>query len=215
MKVAILTANLGGFDDPVDPIPQDIEGDVVFHRFTDENFPPITGLTLRLQYRLPKMWGWQMFPGYDYYVWLDGSVSFTKPGGLQWMLDQLTGDMGFFKHPWRSTMLEETAFIDERLKTGDKYLTPRYANGLHLEQFNDCMQNPDYVDDKLYASTAFIYRDNEHVRNALRTWWLHTSRYFTCDQIALPYVLWEQGISVDELGNNPFKSEFINLVSEH
>ena len=68
MKVAILTANLGNFDTQVDPVTQDLPNGVekiAFHRYTDNNFPPITGLTPRLQYRIPKLFGWQMFPGYN------------------------------------------------------------------------------------------------------------------------------------------------------
>lgn len=220
-SVAVLTANLGGFDTQVDPVEQfgvapAITPVYTFHRFTDENFPPIAGLTPRMQYRIPKMWGWQMVPGFDYYVWLDGSVSFTSPDSLAWMLTKLGDkDMAFFRHPTRHTALEETQHIEEYLAKGDKYLTPRYANGLHKEQYADITGNPDFIDDRLYASTAFIYRNSEEVRNALREWWLHTSRYFTVDQIALPYVLWKNDIDVADLGNNPFKGKYINLVSNH
>jgi hypothetical protein len=212
--IAVLTANLGSFDTPVDPVAQNRMYE--FHRFTDEDFPPIAGLTPRMQYRIPKMFGWQMFPGYDYYVWLDGSVSFVRSDSLDWLEDKLgDNDMAFFDHPWRHTMQEETDHIEEYLAKGDKYLTPRYANGLHKEQLADCLSFPDFVDDRLYASTAFIYRDTEKVRNALREWWMHQSRYFTVDQIVLPFVLWKNDIKVSTLGNNPFDSKYIKMVSSH
>lgn len=217
MKVAILTANLGDFDKPVDPVTQVVKNaHVDFHRFTDEDFPPITGLTPRLQYRIPKMFGWQMFPGYDYYLWLDGSMSFTRHDSAEWFLDQLgDADMALFKHPWRGTMQEETDHIEEKLEKNDKYITPRYKNGLHKEQFADCLLDPDFVDDRLYTSTAFIYRDSEKVRDALRLWWLHTSRYFTVDQIALPYVAWKQGLNVNTIPDNQYEIPYLTLVSKH
>lgn len=212
MKVAVLSANLGNFDNPVDPGEQTVP--YTFHRFTDENFPPITGLTPRLQYRIPKMFGWQMFPGYDYYIWLDSSMAFSHTGAIEWMLKHLgDNDMAFFKHPWRKTVKEEVEHIDDYLnrkkgtKSGQQYLIDRYKNGLHKESLA-------YTGDgKLYASPVFIYRDNDFVRSALEDWWSTQSRYFTCDQVSLTYAL--QGIRVSILPGNPFESEYVEVASPH
>src|SRR3989338_9885989 len=102
MRIAVLQANLGDFDTPVKPVSQSIP--FTFHRWTDKNFPPITGLTSRMQYRIPKTHGWQMLPGYDYYIWLDGSVSFTRDDSIKYYLDQIgDNDIALFKHPQRQT----------------------------------------------------------------------------------------------------------------
>lgn len=217
MKLAILTANLGDFDKPIDPIIQVLgNAQVDFHRFTDDDFPPVAGLTPRLQYRIPKMFGWQMFPGYDYYLWLDGSMSFTQEDSAQWFLNHLgDADMALFQHPWRHTMQEETDHIEEKLSKNDKYITPRYKNGLHKEQLADCLLDTDFIDNRLFTSTAFIYKDSEKVRDALRLWWLHTSRYFTVDQIALPYVVWKQGLKINTIPDNQYKTPYLTLVSKH
>ncbi len=218
MKVAILQANLGNFDTPQDPVKQDLpEGvSVTFHRWTDDDFPPILGLTPRLQYRIPKTFGWQMFPDYDFYIWLDGSVSLKRPDCVRWYLEQLgDNDMAFFKHPTRRNIRQETAHIEEHLKLGKPYITKRYKNGLHKEQLAEIMLDKDFKDDKLYASTAFIYKNNEQARSALRLWWYHASRYFTVDQIALPYVLWKYGLKVKTLDEPLYKSGYISLVSNH
>lgn len=213
-SVAVLTANLGGFDDPVDPVPQVTQIPYKFHRFTDENFPPIMGLTPRLQYRIPKMFGWQMFPSYDYYIWLDGSVSLMQEDSINWLLEQLgNADIAVFKHPWRDTIKEEVDHVEEKLQSGNSYITSRYKNGLHKEQYADILLDTDYFDSKLYASTAFIYRDSEHMRDVLRMWWLHTSRYFTVDQIVFPYILKDSDVKVIE--ENPFKGKYVSLVSSH
>lgn len=212
MKIAVLTAVLNSFDTPVDPVKQNTPAQ--FCRFTDENFPPIAGLTPRLQYRIPKMFGWQMLPGYDVYIWLDGSFSFTREDCVEWFLEQLGGaDMALFKHPWRKTIKEETDHIEEYLKKEDKYITPRYKNGLHKEQYADIMSDPDFKDEVLFASTAFVYRDTEEVRNAMRTWWLHTSRYFTVDQIALPYAT--KDLSINMILENQYKVPYLTHVSKH
>ena len=224
-KVALLSANLNSFDTPVVPVDQDLpEGieSVTYHCFTDSDFPPIAGLTPRMQYRIPKLFGWQMFPDYDYYVWMDGVVSLRREDSLRWYLECLgDADMAFFKHPHRKNIEEEVNHIDDFLtrrkgtKRGQEYMIRRYENGLHKEQYNDIKLDPDFVDDKLYASTTFIYKDSEKVRDFMRMWWLHQSRYFTCDQVVLPYLLWKYNIDVATFTEPIYKTGYMSLVSQH
>ena len=218
MRIAVLTANLGKFDADVlnikQKLPENVE--MMFYRYTDQNFPPITGLTPRLQYRIPKMFGWQMMPGYDYYLWLDGSMSLQDKMSVDWFIKKAkTVEMVVFKHPWRKTLKEETDFIEAKLKEGNKYITSRYLNGLHKEQYNDIMEDKTYVDDKLYASTVFMYQNTERVREMMKLWWIHTTRYFTVDQIALPYAIRKSGVSVYEIEDSPFKCKYVSVTSKH
>lgn len=214
MKVVVLTCILGNFDTPVDPMPQNMP--FVFHRWTDEDFPPITGLTPRFQYRIPKMLGWQMFPGYDYYIWLDGAVTFKRPDCIDYYLSQLgDADMAFFKHPTRRNVRQEVAHIEEHLQLGKPYITTRYKNGLHREQLEEMFRDPTFKDNKLWASTGFIYRNTEEVRDALTDWWLHQARYFTCDQVVLPYIVYKHKLKVNTMNEPIFKSGYISLVSNH
>jgi len=217
MKLAILTANLGNFDTPVDPVSQYLEGvDSAFHRFTDENFPPITGLTPRLQYRIPKLFGWQMESGYDVYIWLDGSVSLVHPEAIKWLLDQMRdADCAFFKHPNRNTVKEEVEHVEAYLQKGNEYIVSRYKNGLHKEMYKEILNDSNYTDNVLYASTAFIYRNNERVHDLMDTWWYYQSRYFTVDQIALPYAMYAAKVKVKKIDANVFNNQYIKLVSKH
>lgn len=219
-SIAVLTANLGNFDEAVDPVHQDTRMPYEFHRFDDINFPPIAGLTPRFQYRIPKMFGWQMRPSFDYYIWLDGSVSLMEPDSVNWFLDQIgTSDIALFKHPTRNTIREEVDHVEaylnrkEGTKRGQDYLISRYQNGLHREQYEDILLDKDYFDNKLFASTAFIYHDSEAVRDFFRLWWLHQSRYFTVDQIVLPYLV--RNLNVKTIEENPFKGKYVSLVSRH
>jgi len=219
MKIAILSANLGNFDTTVDPVEQDLPkgvSEIEFHRFADENFPPITGLTPRLQYRIPKLFGWQMFPGYDYYLWLDGSFSLGRADSASWFLDKCQGhDIVLFKHPWRNTMKKETDHIIAKLAENNSYITSRYKNGLHQEQLIECLADPNFEDKVLYTSTAFMYHNNERVQAAMKFWWYHQSRYFTCDQIVLPYVTFKHKLKVNMIKENQYKIDYLSLVSRH
>ncbi len=217
MRLAILSANLGSFDKIVKPVEQELTlgiDEIAYHCFTDSDFPPVTGLTPRLQYRIPKCFGWQMFTGYDYYIWLDGSMSFTTPDCVSWFIEQLgNADFAVFKHPYRKTIQEESDHIEDHLNQEKPYITSRYKNGLHKEQLADIQLDDNYEDDHLYASTAFIYRDSEEVRDALRMWWLHQSRYYTCDQLAFTYAL--RGLAVKVIDENPFKASHLTHTSKH
>ena len=219
MKIAILTANLGNFDIPVDPVAQNLPtgiSKIKFHRFTDDNFPPVTGLTPRMQYRIPKLFGWEMFPGYDYYLWLDGSVSLQRPDCVAWFLEHCRNhDMALFKHPWRNTIKSEADFIEKKLSENNRYVTPRYKNGLHKEQLAECLSDPDFKDNCLYTSTAFIYRNTKKVQETMKLWWYYQSRYFTCDQIALPYVVFKNKLNVNRIDVDQYKTPYLSLVSRH
>lgn len=222
MKVAILSAVLGNFDTLVDPVEQqvpDIAGEkveVFFHRFTDEDFPPIADLPPRFQYRIPKMFGFDMFPGHDIYIWLDGTFSFDRPDAVEYFLRQLWDkDMVVFKHPWRNTAQEETDHIEEHLLKEKPYITARYKNGFHKEQMAEILKTPSYVDDELFTSTAFVYRNTSRVRAAFIEWWLQTSRFFTVDQIAMPYVLRKHGLQVTVIPDNQYKFKYLKIASEH
>lgn len=218
MRLAILTCILGDFDIPIDPVEQTLPEncDIDFHRWTDEDFPPVTGLTPRLQYRIPKTHGFQMYPDYNTYIWLDGTQSFTHPNSVKWFVDQLgDADIALFAHPYRKTVSEEVAHIETHLNEGKPYITERYKNGLHVEQFADMLNDPDYIDNALYASTVFIYRNTPRVQAALKDWWYYGSRYFTCDQVVLPYILQKHRLNVNVLDGHIYKSKYLTEVSKH
>lgn len=219
MNLTILSANLGNFDKVTKPVEQALpEGiDLIeYHCYTDSDFPPITGLTPRLQYRIPKYFGWQMRPDSDLYFWMDGGMSLLREDCATWYLSQIDGyDIGFFKHPTRRNIRQEVAHIEEHLQLGKPYITSRYKNGLHKEQLAVIQADKHYKDDKLYASTAFIYRNNPRVQSFMHDWWFYQSRYFTCDQIVLPWLLDNWGLKVKIFDEPLYKSGYLSLVSHH
>lgn len=219
--IAVLQANLGKFDTPSKPVGQTIP--FKFHCFTDEDFPPIAGLTPRLQYRIPKTHGFEMFPGYDKYLWMDGTFNLARKDSLEWFEEMLgEGDIVFFKHPARSTMREETDHIETYLqrkagtKRGQSYLLTRYENGLHKEQLAKCFaEKPAYQDTALYASTAFMYRNTPKVQAFLKDWWYEGSRYFTVDQIVLPYLCFKHKLKVSVINEDQYKCAYLKEASKH
>lgn len=217
--VAILSCNLGDFDKPIEPVAQVLPAgidSITYHCYTYADFPQIADLPPRFQYRIPKMFGWQMFPGYDIYIWLDGSMSFTRKDCVEWFMDQLGDkDMLVFKHPWRKSAQQESDHIEDHLQKGKPYITSRYKNGLHKEQLADIQLDTSYIDDELFTSTVFVYRNTRKVQTALLAWWSSTSRFFTVDQIVFPYVLRKYQLDLSVIKESQYKIPYITLVSEH
>lgn len=219
MKIGIFTANLGGFDDDVDSVEQELPQGVTqasFYRFTDSVFAPITGLTPRLQYRIPKLFAWEMQPQFDIYIWLDASFAMHRSDSVTWFLDKLgNADAAFFLHPQRNSMQEEVYHIEQKLEEGNRYITTRYKNGLHREMLECAYRDMNFIDDVLYTSTAFIYRVNERTAKLMMFWWYYQSRYFTCDQVALPYAVYKSKAVINRMPENQYKIPFLTLVSHH
>jgi hypothetical protein len=215
MKLAIISANLGNFEPEVEWVKQIIPGvEITVKRFTDESFSPRINMSPRLQARIPKMFGWEMVPGFDCYLWVDSSRGLLRPDAAEWFYKQAEGvDLVLFKHPHRNTIKEEAEFIRERMdKTKHKrdYLRVRYTGELIDEQLEAI--DKDYIDNCLYASTAFFYWDTPKVREMLSDWWFHTSRYHAVDQLALPYLVWKHKCSVKVLKEDVYNCEYIPVV---
>lgn len=216
MKIAVVTANMGSFDKPVEYVKQSVDYD--FYEFTDENFPPrICSMTPRLQARIPKMFSWQMCPGYDYYIWVDRSSSLQHVDSVKWFIEQCKDvDIAVFQHPMRNTIQEEAAYIAKRLSRNCEYIVPRYKNELIDEQLAVIQGDKDFVDDHLFASTAFIYHNSTKTQDMMVQWWYHTSRFHSVDQLSLPYVIWKSGCSFNMMkikqGRNLIRTPYLSLV---
>lgn len=182
MNLLIYTANLGSFDKPQNNVEQGYD----YWCATDADFPPrYNAMTPRLQARIVKMFGWQMEPGYDAYLWVDSSTRLSKPDSADWFVEQLADkDAAVFRHNRRKTVQEEADYLKHRLDIKCPYVTPRYEN----EDIDGALSevNPQ---SRLFASTAFIYRNTEYVQLAMKEWWYQTSRYHSIDQLGLPHAL--------------------------
>jgi hypothetical protein len=213
MKIAIITANLGNFEKyNTERIYQSIDSH--FYLFNDSNFPPrYCSMTHRLQARIVKMFMWQFVPDYDYYLWVDSSCSLSHEDSAKWFLEKL-GDkeIAVFKHPNRNTIIDEANYIKKRLDIKCPYITPRYTNELIDEQIREIKSDVSFIDNALYASTAFIYKNGWRIRTAMKEWWYHTSRYHSIDQLALPYVLWKNYLQVAVIKESYLKIPYLKYV---
>jgi hypothetical protein len=180
-------------------------GEVRFHAFTNLNLPPRpVALHPRMVAKVPKVFGWQMVPEADAYIWLDASLTFRHAGAVAWFLEQLgDADIAIFKHPFRKTVLEEAEYLRKQTPFSRR-LMQRYLGEWIPEQMAAIAEGPD---DRLFAAGAFIYRVSERFHQAMQIWWEHMTRYCINDQISLPFALWSRSISVHVINLNIFNNQ--------
>jgi hypothetical protein len=217
MKLLIYTANLNNFDkvqkNVEQALPHTID-QIDYYAFNDTNFPPrFNAMTPRLQARIPKMMAWQMKPDYDYYLWVDSSCRLPREDSAQWFLEQLgDADIAVFKHNKRETVQDEADYLKARLgaeKDGRKkpYVVPRYDN----ERIDDQLAVVDCTV-QLYASTAFIMKNDTPARDAMTIWWLNTSLYHSIDQLSLPHAIKSSGAKVNVIKENYLKVPYLEYT---
>ena len=159
------------------------------------------------------MFGWELFPGFDYYIWVDASMSVSHPDCAEWFVSKCEHhDIAVFRHPDRKTVREEYEFVKEKLEQGNKYLSSRYEGEWLDAQAQSILSNPTFRDENLYASTAFVYKPNNHVKDAFREWWWHKSRYLLHDQLAFPYVLDRAWCNVNVIEESYLKIPYLTYA---
>jgi hypothetical protein len=194
-KVAVITANLGGIDgENITPLytpqvmPQNWECSINY--FDDNNFQDRKHAFLpRLRAKIPKMLGWQLIPGHNYYIWLDACYILANPNSIMWLVEQIgDADMAVLKHPDRNTIRGEYEFVAVYMTRNSKFLLDRYDGEPMKQQVEMYLSDSSFKDDKLYHMAAFIYKPNKKACEALECWYRHCCLYSVQDQLSFPYI---------------------------
>lgn len=206
-KIAVIQASLGGIDSPVTHVEQSIPYDLHFFNYEPKRLPP------RLEAKIPKMFGWQLKPNYDYYLWLDGNISLNHQDTISYLLQQIQdNDMLVIRHHRRPNIRQEIRYLRKGLNQQSIYIVSRYANERWQEQYAEILKDKEYVDDLLVIGGIFMYRNTPRVHEMMKNWWYHVSRYNIQDQISLPYVLKKSGIKYKVLDIDYTKWDMIKQV---
>lgn len=203
-KIAVITAS--NIDDPVTHVEQTVKADFY-------NIPLSPRLPPRLEAKIPKMFGWQLKPDYQYYLWLDGNIQLNQPDTLKYFTEQIQGyDIVVIRHHRRPNIRQEVRYLRKGLREQSIYLVSRYKNELWKEQYDEICKDTDFVDDLLVIGGIFFYRNVPEVQKMMKEWWFHNSRYNIQDQISFPYVLKKSGIKYKVLDHDYTKWEMIKHI---
>jgi len=147
----------------------------------------------RLRGKLPKMLSWELYPGYDYYIWIDSSFNITSPDCIDKIVKECQDvDACFFNHSQRNSVNSEYLFVESLIKDGNQYLIDRYQGENMKEQVNAYNADSKFVDDKLFECGIFIYSKDlviDKNYNLMKEWFYHNCLYSVQDQLSLPYLI--------------------------
>jgi hypothetical protein len=220
MRILLSTANLGGIDQSAPPhvaqvVPAGLSIDSV--TYNDANLPPRpNAVHPRMHAKLPKMLAHELKPGYDWYMWMDGSIYLKHSHAVIWMIERLgSAHIALFPHPFRRSIADEVKYCLEELASGNPYIVQRYAGEPMIEQSEAYLRDPDFVDDQLFACGVFCY-SAEMLRACpgfFPDWYYQCARYSVQDQLSMPYLLHKHSVEYSRVNQNLFDSPFFGMLN--
>lgn len=191
MKVAVVSAIFGNYDEPVfveQSIPCEYvlvtDGKGSLHAGWDYQVVDIGALNPRLAGKFPKCRPWE-YADADVFVWMDGSI-LPDPGLVEWLIGQLgDGDVGFFRHHDRSSIRSEAQFSSMLRKY------PEHDVLAQVDSYVDC-GFPDGWG--LWSAGLYVWRNGPVVRQMGQMWLDEICRWSVQDQLSLPVVLHRCGV---------------------
>lgn len=183
MRIAVITANIGGFDQCNEMPPQDIPFDRYY--INDTNCPyPAHKIDNRLKAKIFKIIAHKVWPAYDVYVWIDGNIRVKAGNFISRIVEQLEGaDVVISNHAERSSVYEEADFILKELKKGHKYLKARYCGETikkEVESYGEGLQG-------LYWCGCFARLNSDKVNKAFDDWFIDNTIWSNFDQNSFVY----------------------------
>jgi len=193
MKIAVYTTIVGLYDMPKAVNPEYLK-EADFFLFADmmgtnlgyksiaikktENSP-------RVESRRYKIMPHKCLPGYDYYIYLDGSIELLESPSVLIEKYLKTKDIALFRHRWRETHFEEFYYCF--------YWKP------DLREKMDLMMKfflTEGVPENLFLTeNGVILRKNTPEINELNEyWWMIYRMFAERDQLSLPYCCWKKNI---------------------
>jgi hypothetical protein len=131
--------------------------------------------------------------GYDYYIWVDGSL-FLRPefmNNVKKLIDH-PYELINFKHPERSNIKDEMELSIKMDKYKNQDIKAQY----------DIYIKDGFPDDLgLFENTLIIKKNIDHINAVFDLWWIHNLEYSYQDQISYTYCLWKKGVKPDYVIN--------------
>lgn len=198
MKVLVLSASILGKKTSHMVKQEGVIADFIF--YNEHNFPSRqSSFTPRMTAKIPKMMGWMLKPGYDFYIWVDNTFDIKRPDAVAWFIQEIAGhDILLLKNPYRSSIKKEAEFMHERISKNASNFLDRISGEPIMEQVNSYLSDHTFTDNKLMAGGLFCY-SAELVKNTeynfMKEWFFHTCFYSIRDQLSLPYLLHKMKIN--------------------
>jgi Protein of unknown function (DUF616). len=197
MKVALIQANIGDFDDvrliPEQSVPYD------YFLITEDNLPyPLPNLNNRLKGKYVKI-NSHRFLTHDLFIWIDGRVEITSKDFIKTMIERAEGnDVVIQPHPERPSPYHEIEWIKAQMLAGSEYLKVRYEQEPFDREYK-FYKKKGMPEVPLYACYAFARWNNKKVNTVFQDWWMSCLEFSNFDQTQFSYVAWRHKLKISEM----------------
>ena len=191
MKGVVYTCITGGYD--ILQRPKRVEN-FDYICFTDREIEPVRPWQIRLIKYEPridreiKIKFHEYLPGYDYSIWVDGSIMIVA-GLLRFTSSFLKSkkDMMLARHPHRDCIYQEAIACKEGAKDDPDI----------IDAMMDKYRGIGYPENNgLYANGVLIRKHNQSVIKLMDIWWDEFISGSKRDQLSLPVALWRHPVNI-------------------
>lgn len=201
-KIAVYTVFFGNIDTLLEPLviddncdyfvitDQEIHEDSIWKKIDVDN-ALMSEFSNRKKNRYYKMHSHELFSDYAYCVYLDANIYiYGLISDLVYFINPKTG-IGVHNMPNRGNIYEE---IYAR-----SLIDPRDSDLLE-KQRKDYQQKGFANDEGMFECNVLVMSNTDKCVEVMERWWTEYEKYPARDQVSFPYVLWELGISQDDIG---------------
>lgn len=186
MRIALVTACFGSIDVKKNVPKQSVKFDRFF--FDESSSPyPLHSLSNRMKAKYFKCQMHKAIPGYDLYIWIDGSVQITSSKFIESIVKQ-SGDFTAAHHPERSCIYKEADFIMSEIVSGNKYLADRYSVHSIEKEINFYREQGYPSRNGLFEGGIFSVKNTPKMNKLMDKWWDSCLRWSDYDQFSLRYL---------------------------
>lgn len=213
VKIALVSANIGGIDNDLEIPAQTIPCDIV--KYTENNLPfPLPNLDNRTKARYIKTQLHRFLPDYDFFIWLDARVEITSPNFVETMLQSAEKkDMVCTLHNQRENVIQEMEFIINQIYVEhNAYLKERYEHQAMDLEYEFYLKDKEYTQKGVFeyplvASGIFGMWNTKENNEFCNEWWQRCLEFSNFDQAFFCYLHFKFKKSVKYLNyqNNYFK----------
>lgn len=195
MKILVVTAVVGGIDQPKEIPKQTVE----FERFfTHEPPAGVQGNDrMKALYYKCNLTG---FVGSDVIIWIDGKIQVQSADFIEQIITTLGDkDIAVLKHHERSCIYQEVDHIEHCMKKGNEYLLTRYANKPIRKQVEAYRYFGYPANNGLNDCAIIAMRNSIRMKDVCKYWWYDVYKCDGFDQTALQFHCWYNGVKIQPI----------------
>lgn len=197
---AVYTAVFGGYDKIEEPMY--VNPNLDYYAFTDaelpeysvwkkvdvSKYPHLRELDAYHLAKYIKMFPYEFFPDYDFSIWIDGNVKLIADTYPVAIMSQGSA-MATYANPIHDCIYTEGRYMVFQGRVAKEQVDvqlERYRAAGYPEHFG-------------MREFSIIYRDHscKECYDMMKEWWEHVNKYTMRDQLSLPFILWENGKTID------------------